>query len=345
GESAVESAEPVQVAYSALAEATSKADDQLTETLAGPPEAWRAKRSSGAPAHWVERVRQDAPELLEDQEKGEAGAAIRIQPPIQLERKPSPPAPLRLERPTARLSSQQNRSRGRDISERSANYPASTDRSTDRSKAEFQDARDARGLSTDSPQEPIAESGTRPGARSRLRRQGQEPAPTSLSVSSQKRGAAAGEKISKESPKSRGADSTVRSVHFEARKAQAPAQEDSRVLMGGYETVSHKASESPQSIIGQPAERQEWREVRKDRGGESVESQKPLATRPAEVTQRKETSRNRGASKVVSRRDADLKSQAPDHAAGQVTRFPDVIQRESRRAPGRNKRLAFDSGK
>ena len=51
------------------------------------------------------------------------------------------------------------------------------------------------------------------------------------------------------------------------------------------------------------------------------------------------------ASKVVSRQDSDLKSQAPDHAAGQVTRFPDVIQRETRRAPVRNKRFAFDSGK
>src|SRR5262249_54775646 len=192
GESAVESTKSVQVAYPALADATSKADEQLTETLADPHEAWLAKRSSGPPPHWVERVRQDAPELLQDQEKDEAGAAIRIQPPVQLQQKPSPPGPLRLERPTATLSSQQNQSRGRDISERSANYPPSTDRSTDRSKVEFHGARDAGGLSPDLPQEPIAESGTRPGAQSLLRRQRQEPAPSSPSVSSQELGAAAG---------------------------------------------------------------------------------------------------------------------------------------------------------
>jgi len=82
GESAVESTKSVQVAYPALADATSKAGDQLPETLADPHEAWLAKRSSAPPTHWVERVRQDAPELLQDREKDETGAAIRLQPPI-----------------------------------------------------------------------------------------------------------------------------------------------------------------------------------------------------------------------------------------------------------------------
>ncbi|HKQ77857.1 MAG TPA: hypothetical protein VJ810_29435 [Blastocatellia bacterium] len=356
GESTVESAESVQSAYSALAETTSKADDQLPETLGGASEAWLAKRSSGPPAHWVERVRQDAPELLEDQEKDGAGAAIPLQPPRQLQRKPAPPAPLRLERPTATLSSQQNQS-GRqmrqDISERSAGYPASTDRSTaefqsarvNRSTAEFQSARGPRGLSPDLPQEPIAESEARPGASARLRRRNQEPAGSSPSVNSKKSGAEAGEQSSKEPPKPRGADTAVQSVHFESRKAEAPAREGSGALMDGYETVPHEASESHQSKGGELTGRLELRQVREKRGGERLESQKPLAARPSKVTQWKEASWSGETSKVVSRRDDDLKSQLPVHADGQLTRYPDVIHRETRGTPVRNERVAFDSGK
>lgn len=96
--SRIEPAGSDQKASSGRAEARSRIGDRPAEELAGSPEGWLAKRSSGPPAHWVERVRQGAPELLQDMESNKAGATAAPQPPGEGQRRPTIPAPPRLQR-------------------------------------------------------------------------------------------------------------------------------------------------------------------------------------------------------------------------------------------------------
>lgn len=126
----VESAESDKTVSPAHADTTSVTGDTLPQKPPGPPEDWLAKRSGGPPAHWVERVRQAAPELLQDRKKDEVGATLRPQPPGQVQRKPATPATMRLQRPAFTPSS----SREAEQSDSGVGY-AATD---SRGRLEFQ---------------------------------------------------------------------------------------------------------------------------------------------------------------------------------------------------------------
>ena len=86
-------------ASSARAEAKSETGGRPSQKPPGPPEDWLAKRSGGPPAHWVERVRPTAPEMLRIGKRDETDATSRRQDPRPVQRKSAAPAPLRLERP------------------------------------------------------------------------------------------------------------------------------------------------------------------------------------------------------------------------------------------------------
>ena len=89
-------------ASSDRAKAISRTGDRLPQKPSGPPADRLAKRSGGPPVHWVERVRQAAPELLRNGKRDEADATLRPQLPRKVQRKP---APLRLNRPAPALRS------------------------------------------------------------------------------------------------------------------------------------------------------------------------------------------------------------------------------------------------
>ncbi len=336
GEARVETTESGQKTASARAETTSEAEVRLQEEPAGPPEDWLAKRSDGPPAHWAERVRQSAPELLQDQERDKASVMVRLQPQRQPQRKQAIPAPLRLERPAHARSPQQNQSGRQEQSGRGAGYPASSDRSV----AEAQSERIAHSVSSEALQEPIVEVEPQPVDHSRPSYKKQQPAPPPFSVNSQKRDADAGGGGANEMGDM---SSTVQSVRFAALHSRM-TREDSRCLTDGNEIGLRETGKAPQLQIGELDEHRDRRQVREEPGIQRLEPAKTTSVKPVKVTEWKESSRIGAQAEVTSRRGANVTSPSPIQAAEHVTRYPDVIHREARRVPARRERFAFDSG-
>jgi hypothetical protein len=110
--SRIEAAASDQKAPQARAETISATGGRLPQTPPGPPADWLAKRSSGPPSHWAERVRPAAPELLQDCERSAFEAAPPPRPPRQVLLRPpqsqgpalAPVSTRRPEQPSAATS-------------------------------------------------------------------------------------------------------------------------------------------------------------------------------------------------------------------------------------------------
>jgi hypothetical protein len=337
-------------ASSARAEAISETGGRLSQMPPGPPADWLAKRSGGPPAHWVERVRQAAPELLQEQEKEKAVVTAPLQQPKQLQRKPAIPAPMRLERSTPTRSLRQ------DQPGCGADFPASSDRSV----AEFQSERTTRSFSFAAPRELISVNSRRRGAdaEEKLSKIECSQLPEMASAFGA-RGPAAASVVRCDTVAEAGnqpAASFVPEIHIGGddyqNGAKLPRSKGSAdpIYAGApepgiaIEIDPRENVEAPQFQIGDLADYRDQPQVRKEPDIWRLKSPEPASVKPVKVTRRETPSWKRAQAKVTSRRynDAGSSSSMPD--ARRATRYPDVTHREVRRMPVSHELFVFDSG-
>jgi hypothetical protein len=310
-------------------EAISETGGRLSQKPPGPPSDWLAKRSGGPPAHWVERVRQAAPELMQDWKKDEVVTATPPQPPKRIRRNStaqaaprpsSPPAPLRLERPAP-----------------------------------------AQRPPLDSPRKPVMQTESRPDDRQRHGGRKQEPPLPTFTVNTRKRDAGDLEKNSKETPELCDADSTVRfGDHSTATRLQiskATAQPNAsfrnnlcanappRELGFVEESLSQRRKGANASnvllgaeqSIGEPDKDEGRRQVREDTPEQKNNGRKNI-NRHAEHSWDFQTGSERPEFPTP------YAIEPANATRQQVIRYPEASRAEARRSPVRHEGAALDSG-
>lgn len=311
--------EPGGTAASVQADASSETERRLPEkeavTREGPPEDWIGGRSSGPPAHWIERVREVAPELLRGD--GNAEPESRSDAPALLRRKQAAP-PMRLERPVTQQSLQQDPP-GR--------------RRLNRSNADLRDERRPGDLSPDAPKGPLTETESQSGDLSRFKSVTRETTLSSPSVKPPRRAAQ-----TEETPQAGEAEPAIRPALSTDPQEPLKPGEDRIVRQAPEPRIAQAGPKPPGGESGKD------RAIRKERSRESVGPNEPPAATPVKIIEWKGPARVEPRLKATTPRGSDLDQPISIRSNKDAVRYSEVTPPQAAKQTPRQSGKELTSG-